>query len=52
MVLLTSEEHSLPFVTLQLLIDAGSRRDSAGAEGAAYLTAKGLLLGTASAGKK
>ena len=52
MVLLTSEEHSLPFVTLQLLIDAGSRRDSAGEEGAAYLTAKGLLLGTAKSGEK
>jgi zinc protease len=51
MVLLTSEEHSLPFVTLQLLIDAGSRRDSAGEEGAAYLTAKGLLLGTARRGE-
>ena len=52
MVLLTSEEHSLPFVTLQLLIDAGSRRDFAGEEGAAYLTAKGLLLGTAKRGEK
>lgn len=52
MVLLTSEERSLPFVTLQLLIDAGSRRDSAGEEGAAYLTAKGLLLGTAKRGEK
>jgi zinc protease len=52
MVLLTSEERSLPFVTLQLLIDGGSRRDSAGEEGAAYLTAKGLLLGTAKRGEK
>jgi zinc protease len=52
MVLLTSQERSLPFVTLQLLIDAGSRRDSAGEEGAAYLTAKGLLLGTAKRGEK
>ena len=52
MVLLTSEEHSLPFVTLQLLIDAGSRRDSTGEEGAAHLTAKGLLLGTAKRGEK
>jgi len=52
MVLLTSEERSLPFVTLQLLIDAGSRRDSAGEEGAAYLTAKGLLLGTVKRGEK
>jgi zinc protease len=52
MVLLASEEHSLPFVTLQLLIDAGSRRDAAGEEGAADLTAKGLLLGTAKRGEK
>jgi zinc protease len=43
---LLSEEHSLPFVTLQLLIDAGSRRDPVGEEGLARLTAKGLLLGT------
>jgi zinc protease len=52
MVLLTSEEHSLPFVTLQLLIDGGSRMDSAGEEGASYLTAKGLLLGTVKRGEK
>jgi len=52
MVLLTSQERSLPFVTLQLLIDAGSRRDSTGEEGEAYLTAKGLLLGTAKRGEK
>ena len=51
MVLLTSEEHSLPFVTLQLLIDAGSRRDSTGEEGAAHLTAKGLLLGKGGLGE-
>ena len=52
MVLLTSEERSLPFVSLQLLIEGGSRKDSAGEEGAAYLTAKGLLLGTAKRGEK
>ena len=46
LILLTGEDHSLPFVTLQLLIDSGSRRDPAGQEGLAYLTAKGLLLGT------
>jgi zinc protease len=46
LVLLASEEHSLPFVTLQLLIDSGSRRDPSGEEGLAYLTAKGLLHGT------
>ena len=46
LVLLFAEEHSLPFLTLQLLVDAGSRRDPAGMEGLAHLTAKGLLLGT------
>jgi zinc protease len=47
LVVLSGEDHSLPFVTLQLLIDSGSRRDPSGQEGLAYLTAKGLLLGTA-----
>jgi zinc protease len=47
LVLLVSEEHSLPFITLQILLDAGSRRDPSGEEGIAHLTAKGLLLGTA-----
>ena len=46
LVLLVSEEHSLPFVTLQVLIEAGSWRDPPGEEGLASLTAKGLLLGT------
>ncbi len=46
LILFVSEEHSLPFVTFQLLIDSGSRRDPTGEEGLAYLTAKGLLLGT------
>jgi zinc protease len=46
LVLLVSEEHSLPFVTLQLLIDSGSWRDPQGEEGLAHLTARGLLLGT------
>ena len=46
LVLLVGEEHSLPFVTLQLLIDSGSRRDPSGEEGLASLTARGLLLGT------
>ena len=46
LVLLVSEEHSLPVVTLKLLLDAGSRRDPAGKEGLASLTANGLLLGT------
>ncbi len=47
LVLLVREDHSLPFVTIQLLIDAGSRKDPRGKEGLARLTAKGLLLGTA-----
>jgi zinc protease len=47
LVLLVSEEHSLPFVVFQMLVDAGSRLDPLGKEGLANLTAKGLLLGTA-----
>jgi zinc protease len=46
LVLLVSEEHSLPFVVFQMLVDAGSRLDPAGKEGLANFTAKGLLLGT------
>lgn len=46
LVLLVKEEHSLPFVTCHLLIDAGSWRDPRGEEGSAYLTAKALLSGT------
>jgi len=44
--ILHSEDHSLPFVTVELLIDGGSRRDPSGQEGLAYLTIQGLLLGT------
>ncbi len=46
LILLASEEHALPFVTLQLLINSGSSKDPSGEEGLAYLTAKGLLHGT------
>jgi len=46
LILLVSEEHSLPFVTFQLLIGSGSWRDPSGEEGLSYLTARGLLLGT------
>jgi zinc protease len=46
LVILHSEDHSLPFVTLQLLIDGGSRRDPVGQEGLARIAANGLLLGT------
>jgi zinc protease len=46
LILLVCEERSLPFVTFQLLIDSGSRKDPSGEEGLSYLTARGLLLGT------
>ncbi len=46
LILLVSQEHSLPFITLQLLIDAGSRNDPPGEEGLANMAARGLLLGT------
>ena len=45
-VLLHSEDHSLPFVSLQLLIDAGSGKDPSGMEGLSHLTGRGILLGT------
>lgn len=46
LILLTSKEHALPFVTLQLLIGSGSMKDPIGAEGLSQMTARGLLLGT------
>jgi zinc protease len=46
LVVLLSENHSLPFVTFQLVIDAGARRDPPGEEGLSFITARGLLLGT------
>jgi len=46
LVLLVAEEHSLPFVTIQLLMNSGSRKDPPGEEGLARLAARGLLLGT------
>ncbi len=46
LVVLFSEDHSLPFLTMQLLVQAGSRVDPAGREGLASLTAEALLLGT------
>ncbi|RJQ77509.1 MAG: insulinase family protein [Desulfobacteraceae bacterium] len=48
MVLIVSEEHTLPFVTLRYLSDAGAWRDPAALAGLANLTAEGLLLGTPS----
>ncbi len=44
--LLVSEQHQLPMVTMELAFDAGSRRDPAGKEGLAALTASCLTLGT------
>ena len=46
LVVLTSEEHALPFVTFKLLIHAGARRDPSGLAGLANLTARALLFGT------
>lgn len=46
LVVLLSEDHSLPFVTIKLLVDAGSARDPVKEEGLARLTAKGILMGT------
>ena len=48
LILLSGEDHSLPLVTMQVLVDAGSRKDPPGEEGLAHLTANGLLLGTTS----
>ncbi len=47
LVLLVFEEHSLPVVTFQLLVDAGSWKDPEDMGGLANLTANGILLGTA-----
>jgi zinc protease len=44
--LVVCEEQSLPFVTFQLLLDAGAWRDAPGREGLANLTSQALLLGT------
>jgi zinc protease len=46
LVVLVSEEHSLPMVTIHILINAGSRQDPDGKEGLANLTSNSLLLGT------
>jgi zinc protease len=47
LVLLTSEQRSLPTVSIELLIDAGARHESAEYAGLAHLTAKLLTDGTA-----
>jgi zinc protease len=45
-VLLVSEQHQLPMVTMSIAFDAGSRRDPPGKEGLAQLTAESLTEGT------
>lgn len=47
-VLLVSEAHQLPMVTLSVAFDAGSRRDPQGKEGLAALTANSLREGSKS----
>ena len=44
--LIVSEQHVLPMVVLQVLVDAGARRDPHGKEGLASLTADLLTEGT------
>jgi zinc protease len=46
LVLLTSEQRTLPMVSIELLIDAGARYDGANREGLANLTARLLTYGT------
>ncbi|MET0500713.1 MAG: pitrilysin family protein [Candidatus Binatia bacterium] len=46
MILLTSEQRALPMVSIELLIDAGSRHDTPKQEGLANLTARLLTYGT------
>jgi len=45
-VLMVSEQHLLPMVTIEIAFDAGSRRDPKGKEGLAELTADSLTQGT------
>ena len=44
--LVISERHSVPMVVIRVLVDAGARRDPAGKDGAASLTAEVLTEGT------
>ncbi len=46
MVVLFSEQHQLPFITINLLFDAGSWRDPLKQPGLANLTSEAILLGT------
>jgi len=48
LVLLVSEAHSLPMISVYLLLDAGSWRDPADRQGLANLTVNALRLGTES----
>ena len=45
-ILLVSEQRALPMVSIELLIDAGSRYDAVGQEGLAHLAARLLTYGT------
>jgi zinc protease len=45
-ILLVSEQHQLPMVTMTIAFDAGARRDPEGKAGLAALTASSLTLGT------
>ncbi|MGH7865726.1 MAG: M16 family metallopeptidase [Candidatus Binataceae bacterium] len=45
-VLLVSEQHNLPMVTVAIAFDAGTRRDPPGKAGLATLTASALMQGT------
>ena len=44
--LIVSEQHAVPLVVVQMLLDAGARRDARGKEGLASLTADLLTEGT------
>jgi len=44
--LLVSEQHALPMVVVQMIVDAGARRDPSGKEGLASLTGDLLTEGT------
>jgi len=45
-ILLVSEQHQLPMVTMSIAFDAGSRRDPEGKAGLAALTAESMMEGT------
>jgi zinc protease len=47
-ILLVSEQHQLPMVTVAIALDAGSRRDPQGKAGLASLTARCVTLGAGS----